>query len=291
MIHHPARYWVKFYLSRRNHTHKRISELLSLIDLGGLSADQVKLIDDDMDFPRPYKPRDLGHRASQLFLRKEGIYDAWRGKKDMQKAEEILGTKTLRDLVETFILSPLKSNQAVKKINQKIPDAEITVRSYELFEHYFWNRDEMSGDKWGSFITTRENANQEWLQLAMDSRGASGVRMLLWKTGTGALKQIEANKMFTDLRDIAYMAAMQIAMYPPGRNHSEMLLNYTRAAKIGQEGIDSTENAVKDVVKAFNAFRMRHVENQTPSIKELTGGRYSDAESGDSGDDKLGYDR
>ena len=70
-----------------------------------------------------------------------------------------------------------------------------------------------------------------------------------------------------------------------------MLLNYTRAAKIGQEGIDSTENAVKDVVKAFNAFRMRHVENQTPSIKELTGGRYSDAESGESGEDKLGYDR
>lgn len=290
MTHHPAKYWVKFYLSRRSHTHQRVAELLSLIDLGGLDADKVKLVADEMSFPTPYRPNDLSHRPSQIFLRREGIYDAWRGRKDMQLAEGILSTKAMRDLVETFVLSPLKTKQAIKKISQKFPDYGLTEKAYELFEHYFWNRDEMSGDKWGSFITTREKANQEWLQLSMDSRGPSGVQMLLWKTGTGTLKQIEANKMFTDLRNIAYMAAMQISMYPPGRNHSEMLLNYTRAAKIGQEGVDSTESAVKDVVKAFNAFRMRHVETQVPSIKQLTGGQFSEAESGTSGEDKLEYD-
>jgi hypothetical protein len=290
MIHHPAKYWVKFYLSRRNHTHQRVAELLSLIDLGGLSADQVKEIDDDMDYPQPYRPWDLSHRPSQIFLRREGIYEAWREGKHMKIAEAILSTKALRDAVEMWILSPLKTNQAVKKINQKMPEAELTEKAYDLYEHYFWNREEMSGDKWGAFMTTRENANKELLELAMDARGATGVQMLLWKSGAGALRQIEANKMFTDLRNISYMAAMQIAMYAPSRNHSEMLLNYVRAAKIGQEGVDSTESAVKDVVKAFNAFRMRHVETATPSVKELTGGKFSEAEAGISGEDKLEYD-
>jgi hypothetical protein len=289
VVNHPAKYWIKFYLSRKLHTHQRITELLSLVDLGGIDADQVKIVEDDMRFPIPFRPANISHKPSQIFLRQERIYDAWRGKQVMQQAEAILGTKDLRDIVETFILSPLKPEQAVIKINQKIPDANMSVKVYDTFQHYFWNRSEMSGDKWGAFISERKHANKEWLQLAMDSRGASGVQTVLWKTGVGSVRQMEANKIFTDLRNAAYMSAMQIALRSPNRHHAEMLLSYTRAAKLAQEGVESSENAVRDVVKAFNAFKMRHVQTNIPSVKQLTGGNVSDAEGDVAGEDRLDY--
>lgn len=290
MIAHPAIYWAKFYLSRRSHTFDGVAHLLSIQKLGGLNSDDLQQIDLEMEYPYPYRPRDIGHGPSQTFLRKEEIVTAWRNSKDMQKAIGILSTHKLRHLVETFILSPLRTEQAVRKLNHEFPGANLTNRSYEMFKHYFWNRDVMSSLQWGKFIEQRQSENAQWTQLALDMRGPGGVQAILWKTGTGPLRGIEANRAFTDARDLSYMMLMQISQMKPSKYHSEMLLNYLRAMKMAQEGVDASSDAVRDVVQAFGAFKMRHEEPQTPSVQQLTGGNVSDAEGGEGAEEKIEYD-
>lgn len=288
MLSHPATYWAKFYLTRQTHTYEQVEGLLNVNEVGGLRADELEELDQQMDYPVPFKPRDLRHRPSQAFLRREGIYEAWHRGRDMKIALGILENRELRQVVETMILSPVKPEAAVRKINRKL-NVSLTVRAYELFKHYFWNRDLMSGAEWGEFLHNRDDAHQEWLQLAVDARGPGGVQMLLWKTGMGALRQIEANRVFSDLRNVAYMCAMQIAMDRPSKDHARMLLDYAKTAKLGQDGIDASADAVSDVVQAFSAFRMRHVESKTPTIQQLTGGNFSDAETAAGDEEKLEY--
>lgn len=286
---HPAYYWAKFYLSRRSHTYDGVAQLLSILNLGGLNSTELQKIDSEMDYPVPFSPKNLRDRQSQTFLRKERIYDAWHPGEDMKKAISITEVPKLRHVVEAYILAPIKPDQAVKKINRRFPDAKMTTRAYELFQHYFWNRELMSGAEWGKFVEDRDQANREWLQLAIDVRGPGGVQALMWKTNTGPLRGIEANRAFTDVRNIALMCIQQIAMHQPSKYHSEMLLNYTRAMKLAQEGIDSSSDAVRDVVQAFHSFRMRHAEMTVPSIQQLTGGNFSEAEGGSDTEERLDY--
>lgn len=287
---HPAIYWAKFYLTRRSHTYDGVAQLLSVSQLGGLNADELRDIDAEMDYPRPFNPHNLRDRESQRFLRKEGVYEAWRNGPDMQKALEILATDKLRQLIETYILSPIRPDQAVRKLKREFPLAKVTVKAYELFQHYFWNRELMTSLQWGKFVEDRRADNDQWTQLALNSSGPGGVQAVLWKTGTGPLRGVETNRAFTDARNIAYMMIMQIAMEPPSRYHSEMLLNYLRAMKMAQEGIDASSDAIRDVVQAFSAFKMRHAEIQTPSVQQLSGGNVSEAEGGEGAEEKIEYD-
>jgi hypothetical protein len=287
---HPAIYYAKFYLSRRSHTYDGVAQLLSIIGLGGLNADELERIDKTMDYPNPFLPNNLRDRPSQAFLRYERIYDAWHPGEDMRKVLSILETSKLRHLVETYILSPIKPDQAIKKITKQFPDSGITVKSYELFQHYFWNREVMSGVEWGKFIDDRDQSNKEWLDLAVKVRGPCGVQALLWKTNSGPLRGIEANRAFTDVRNISFMCVQQIAMQRPSKYHSEMMLNYTRAMKMAQEGIDASADAVRDVAHAFNSFRMKHDEINAPSVQLLTGGNFSEAEGGPDSEERLDYD-
>jgi len=289
VISHPAIFWAKFYLSRRSHTYDGVAQLLSVIGLAGLNTPELEQIDKAMNYPTPFTPKNLRDRPSQTFLRYERIYDAWHQGEDMRKALAVLNTAKLRDLVETYILSPIKPEQAVRKINRLFPEANLTVRAYDLFQHFFWNREGMGGSEWGKFVGDRDASNKEWLQLAVDVRGPGGVQALLWKTNTGPLKGIEANKAFTDVRNIAYMCIQQIGMQTPSKYHSEMMLNYARAMKLAQEGIDASSDAVRDVVQAFGSFKMRHAELTTPSVQQLTGGNFSEAEGGSDTEGVLDY--
>ncbi len=257
-------------------------------DLGGLTLEELESIRDEMEFPVPYRPHVPTHGTSQRFLRREGVYDAWRNGPDMKLAKRVLESNAIRQAVETFILSPVKPEQAVRKIQQKL-DFYLTVRAYELYKHYFWNRDLLTGLEWGDFIQTRNAANRQLLQLANESRGATGAQLLLWKMGMGGLRQMEANRGFTNARNVSFMMLEQISMREPSKYHSEMWLNYLKAAKMAQEAVDASSSAVQDVVESFNAFRMRHEETNAPSIKELTGGNFSPAESADGGEDEMDY--
>lgn len=274
---HPSRYWIKFLCSRGKHTHEMIEGMLTAIDLGGADADFIKSVDDDLDIPEPFMPRDLRHRPSQSFLRREGIYEAWHDTKSFNEAFGVLSATELRHMVETFVLSPLRPDQAVKKIKQKtgIP---LSIQAYELYQHYFWNKSLLSGAAWGEFILQRDQAHMEWLQLAVHAKGAQGAQMLMWKMGTAGRLHVESGRMFRDIRDINYMCIKQIEHRFPTIEHSKMMLNYARVCDLSQRQVDASESATEDIVKTFNSFRMKREEVRRTPIQQLTGGNFSEAE-------------
>lgn len=283
----PAKFWIKFLLSRDKHSPESIEGMLTAIQLGGVEEDYIRYLDASMTPPKSFQPTNLKHRSSQRFLRREGIYDAWHRPRAFREAYDLIGSSELRALIETFILSPLRPRQAIKKIKYKTGVC-ISEKAYDLFEHYWWNRGLMSGAEWGDYILRRDVAHQEWLHLAVNATGTSGAQMLMWKTGSMARLHIESGRMFKDMRDVSYMCFMQLAHSSPNMEHSKTLLNYVRTAGIAQEQLDASSNAMVDIVEHFNQFRMKREKIETPSIQQLTGGNYSEAEDLASGKEKLG---
>lgn len=223
------------------------------------------------DAPVPFRGHDLRHKASTTFLRRHGIFEAWHRNKCMRTAIDLLGDTKVRPLMETFILSPLKPEQAVRKISKAV-DVGLDVKTYELFRHYFWNPELLGMEEWGEYIHRRRVAHQEWLRLAVTARGPQGVQLLLWKTGTGPVRHVDSGKMFTHLRNIAYMKALEMEHQPAGKDHSTAFRNYVQSAKMAQEEVTASAAAMMDVLDSFKAFQMSTSQERVPSILELTDG-------------------
>lgn len=288
---HPAQYWIKYLLSSGNHTFDQIAGIMEMYDIGAVSRSYLSMLDAELteSKPIPFRPRTKSHKQSQAFLRKHGIYKAWHRDADMDVALDIICAPRIRSLVEMFILSPVSPSQAVAKIQSKEPAYHITVGSYDRFRHYFWNDKLLSGAEWGEFIQMRDRAHNDWLRLAVNAKGPEGTQLLLWKAGVGALKNIDRAKIFTDFRNIAYMKAKELESQPASVDDSKAILNYARVARSAQEEINNSSDAVNDILEGFNAFRMKRKPLDAPSVKQLTGGNYTTAESIVEIEDKIDY--
>lgn len=272
MNEHPARYWITFLISRCEHTFDEIKAMCHMVQLGAVTNEYLAHIRDALyvDMPVPFKGNSLAHRPSSIFIRKHQIHEAWARTEPMKEAIDLLSDPHRRALVETFILSPLKPGQAVLRINRKF-DSHLTEDGYRLFQHYFWNNQLLNGEEWGNYIRQRRVAHSEWLQLAVKAQGPSGVQLLLWKTGVGAARHVNANKMFTHLRDIAYFKALELEHVPAGKEHSTAFRNYVQSAKMAQEEATASATAMTDILDSFRAFRLSSQEQEVTTVDALGG--------------------
>jgi len=206
----------------------------------------------------------------------------------MKAAIAILDDHTLRQHIETLILSPVRPEQAVRKLAERLK-VNLTVRSYEFFRHYFWNPRLLTSTEWGRFIRERESTNQEWLQLANSTDGPEGVKLLLWKTGLGGISKIDSNQGFARAKAVAFLMLEQLYMDAPSPAHSKMFLSYLQAAKMAQEGEDESANAVQDIVQAFKSFKLRTQIVKTKTVKQLTEGNFSPPEIVNDDDEGMVY--
>jgi len=286
MVKHPAVYYAKYYVSRRCHTSLAIAEMLTMLDLGGMTENDVTELERGMRFPIPFCPASPDHYPSQSFLRMEGIQEAWQNTHDMARAKAILEEPELRQAMESMILSPVRPEAAVRRLQMRF-GSMIRPEVYRLFEHYFWNRSAMSALDWGEFVGQRQTPNQEWLRIALNTKDSAGLRLLLWKMGMADLRRVEGNRVFTDARNLAHMFIQQMADRPVGERHARAFLAYVRAAKWAQEGIEATTDATQDVLEAFSTFRMRHVKPEVAAVKELTRGNYTPPASMEEEDEEI----
>lgn len=265
--------------------------IMEMYDIGAVTRSYLTMLEGEMEEnkPTPFRPRTKSHKPSQSFLRLQGIYKAWHRDPEMDIAMEIVCNPRVRALVEMFILSPVPPAQAVAKIQDKEPTARLTVGGYDRFRHYFWNNKLLSGAEWGEFIQMRDSAHNDWLKLAVNARGPEGTQLLLWKSGVGALKNIDRAKIFTDFRNIAYMKAKELETKAASLDDSKAILNYARVARSAQEEINNSSDAVNDILEGFNAFRMRRRPLEAPSVKQLTGGEFTPAEDIVTVEDKIDY--
>lgn len=291
MIRHPAKFWVKYLLALRAYSADQIKAMLLFRDLPGLEVEDIQAIQEEMAFPVLLQVRNKQHAASVNFVRREQIVAACHDTQEWRLALTVLEDGRLRQNVETLILSPIRAEFVVRKLQQKLGCHQLTAEAFECYQHYFWNRSSLTGPEWGALALRRKELNAEWARLALDVRGPSGVELLLWHMGLADLQRQNASARFNRSRDAAFMFLGRIEHDLPSRDHSQMFLNYAKAAALMQRAADEVEQEDTDMVSAYRAFHLKVEQIDNPSILELTEGNFSPAEglSAGGGSEEMDY--
>lgn len=279
----PAEYFIKFLLSQGEHDTNAVLRIIEDFGLLGLTSRYVDHLRLKMEpRPSPWRPEKPTEKV-KVYLKKHGIYDLWFPSAHVQEAYEILGNPQLRADVEQLLLSPLRIEDAVARIN-KHHEIVLTIPGVQSFGHYFWNRKLLPMHEWIELMEERPSANNHMAVMTVSPDVASA--LVPWAMGySGPPTHLSTGTVSKRLRDVAYLKILEIERNPATLAHSKMMKNYSDVVKMAENEMRQSDVALKDVLQAFEKFRLRRDDKSVPSIEEVAGSNYS--RSGE-GTDKPG---
>jgi hypothetical protein len=288
----PSEYFVKYLISRDEFTPQTIQGALEDYGLGtGINPDYIRKLQKKLGTrPDPFVTTGItiDQRNTKEWLKSHGIYGLWYPSKAVEEAYGILGKVGVRADLEALLLSPLRVEDVTKRINKHF-NLTLSVEGVEAFGHYFWDKNLLTMPQWVSFLTERGEGIAGAERALTSLRAAPDVAHLVvpWVTGmSGPPANLNTGFVARRMRDTAFMKVLETERDSAGLNHSKMMKNYMDVIKIAENEMRQSDVALKDVLKAFEKFRMRRDDKEIPSIEEVAGMNYS--QSGGGTDDRGG---
>jgi hypothetical protein len=279
----PSEYFIKFLVSQREHDTNAILRMLEDFGLFGLTARYIDTIKVRMEpFPDPWEPGQASG-PTRDYLKQHGIHDLWYPSAHVKEAYEILGNPQLRADVEQLILSPLRIEDVVSRIN-KHHNIGLTLSGVQAYGHYFWNRKLLPMHEWVELMDERPFVNNHIAVMTVSPDMAAA--LVPWVMGySGPPANLNTGTVSKRIRDVAFLKILEIERNPATLAHSKMMKNYSDVVKMAEAEMRQSDVALKDVLQAFEKFRLRKDDQVVPSSEEVAGPNYS--RSGE-GTDKSG---
>jgi hypothetical protein len=105
--------------------------------------------------------------------------------------------------------------------------------------------------------------------------------MVPWVTGmSGPPSNLNAGSVARRIRDIAFLKVLEVERQPATLAHSKMLKNYMDVVRGAEAEMRQSDVALKDVLSAFDKFRLRRDDEPIPSIEDVAGPNYSQSGEG-----------
>jgi len=277
----PAEYFIRFLISRREHEVGTLMTILEDHQMASVGRRYLEELQEKMEpFPDPWaiSPEAEGYEETMAYLRKQNIHDLWFPTAAVQEAFRILGEPRLRENVEQLILSSLRFEEIVAKIN-KYHNTSLTVDGLASFQHYFWNRRLLSMSEWIAFMDHKPNAYDRITTLTASPDVQEMV--VPWLAGmSGPPPNINTGVVARRMRDVAFMKVLEIERQPASIIHSKMMKNYMDVITAAENEMRQSDVALKEVLQAFEKFRMKKDTGRTLSIEELAGTNFSKSGAG-----------
>jgi len=268
---HPATYFIKYIiLAYPSYTDDDVLKIIR--DWGFLDPKEMSffaLLKNDLEPPTDFDPTNILHRPSMKFLRSEKVYEMFMPNAEMHDAWAILADPEKRLLAEHLLLSRLDLTMACKKINQE-QNLDFTVRALELFKHYFWNISLLTFDEWGRYLYGRCSLYERYMGLLQAPKELSMYHLRLDQT-------IESNTMLQNAQKICYYNLLEVAQKPGTPIEKIKSIGVlTKSLTDCHKSLSTSDNALKEILKQFEQFRINHPEIPPPDIKKLAPhGNYS----------------
>jgi len=269
----PNEVFIKFLLSQREHDESVILRMLEDFGLVGIGPAYIRRVQMEMEpFPDPWEPMKKDG-PSKEFLKQHGIHDLWFPSPHVKEAYEILSGPQIRADVEQLLLSPLRIEEIVTRLN-KHHGVTLTPEGVRAFGHYFWNRKLLPMHEWVEFLEDRPFAANSLAVLRVSPDVAQA--LVPWVLGlSGPPTTLNTGVVARRMRDIAFLKVLEIERQPATLAHSKMMKNYMDVVKAAEDQMRQSDVALKDVLQAFEKFRLRKDSADVPSIEAVAGPNYS----------------
>jgi len=268
----PSEFFVKFLLSQQKQDHPTILRMLDEYGLDGVNVAYLRRLQNALDADRP-DPWDPTSKEGRAYLRKHGIHDLWYPNAAATEAYSILANPNIRASAEQFLLAPLRMEDAAAHLNRRY-QTNLTPDGVQAYAHYFWNRSLLTTGEWVEYLETRPLAPQNVSLLRVSPDMAQ--MLVPWVTGTGAIPAtLNTGTVAKHMRDVAFLKVVETEHQPASLPHSKMMKNYMDVIKGSEELLRQSDVALKDVIAAFEQFRMKKDLTTVPSIEQVAGPNYS----------------
>ncbi|CAB4131663.1 hypothetical protein UFOVP276_68 [uncultured Caudovirales phage] len=281
--HSPAEFFCKFLISKKEYDTGTLMAILEDHQLASVSKRYLEELQEKMEpFPDPWVTVPNGdgenYQLTIDYLRKQNIYDLWFPTPAVNEAFKILGDPRLRENTEQLILSSMRFEEIVAKLN-KYHVTSLTVDGVAAFQHYFWNRRLLSMAEWVAFM---DNKPGSYNRITTVTASPDVQDMVVpWLSGmSGPPANINTGVVARRMRDVAFMKVLEIEKQPAGIVHSKMMKNYMDVITAAENEMRQSDVALKEVLQAFEKFRMKKTVGKVPSIEELAGVNYSQSGTG-----------
>lgn len=283
----PSENFIKFLISKREHETDTILRILEDLGLDGITSGYIKSLMLKMEAERPNE-FDIDDEGTRAYLKKHQIKDLWFPNGHVQEAYSILSNPQLRSDVQQLLLSPLRVEQIVKRLNDH-HQVVLTNEGVAAFGHYFWNKSLLSMEEWIDYLDGRSSSYSSITALRASPDMAE--TMVPWVIGLGGPPaNLNSGVVSRRIRDVAFLKVMEIERQPATLAHSKMMKNYMDVVRGAESEMRQSDVALKEVLGAFEKFRMRKDEMKIPSIEEVAGPNFSKSGEGTDEDDPLAAD-
>ena len=274
----PSENFILFLLSQRTHDTNTILRLLEDFSLDGISSHYIDKLRERMgEFPEPWEP-EAKEGPCRDFLKKHGIRDLWLPSMHVKEAYEILGNPQLRADVEQLLLSPLRIEETTARVN-KHHEIHLSIEGIQAFGYYFWNKKLLPMHEWVEYMDLRPHSSNSVAVLRVSPDVAQA--LIPWVLGfSGPPTTLNTGTVARRMRDIAFLKVLEVERQPATLAHSKMMKNYMDVIKDAEAEMRQSDVALKDVLQAFEKFRLRKDDVVTPSIEQVAGPNYSKSGAG-----------
>lgn len=267
----PSEYFIKYLISQRRFDNNALLRMMEDFGIEALSGAYLdKLRAKLMPVPDPWDP---ALPECKEYLRRHKIADLWFPNAAVREAYEIIGSPQLRADTEQLLLSPLRLEEVVSRLN-KHHNLNLTPDGVRSYGHYFWNKSVLSMNEWVEFLEGRPNAFDRIVTLKAAPDMAQ--KLVPWVAGmSGPPPGLNTGTVARRMRDIAFMKVLEVERQPASLAHSKMMKNYMDVIKSAESEMRQSDVALKDVLQAFEKFRLHKDTGEVASIEEVAGMNFS----------------
>lgn len=266
MIRHPSENFIKSLVVSAHAQPNNDDWIATVIEQMGWprpGSDYLSWIRADIEsrLPAGFRTSDKYHRPSTKFLREEHIYGLFFSEKAEIEASNIITNFRVRPMVEKLLLGRMPEKEIAKKVNARLC-MHLSAASIERYHHYYWQVELLRVEDWALFYENNYAAKEDALSIAQ-----VGPSLALHKLGFQ--QNIDSKSMLRIMQEGLFFDFMEWKSQPLSGEKTKSMTAIARSAVLVDEQLSSSDSALKDSLKAFEQFRMKHGKATVQDMTEL----------------------
>lgn len=282
LLHHPARHYIHYLLSRRTLSIRNLLEHLGDLNFplpqerAGIEdlVGDLQRLQKDMKIPAGFNPTDPNpNPATAAFFERWKVGAMWRRDPFVKHATDALMEPHIRRSLEVMLLGPLNvaaiANRLVDRWSMS-PDV-MNARVIREFSHYYWLYSSMNVSQWRNFFFTHyPKGDHSDLLMALNApRTGAGAALTLAVSDRGA-DSLSSADAYNAFRNTAFVMYMQHAtMERPSLARTQGAFFALQTFRMAEEELDKTRGASAELLEELRKMETVYDRGRVLTIREV----------------------
>lgn len=282
LLHHPARHYIHYLLSRRTLSIRNLLEHLGDLNFplpqerAGIEdlVGDLQRLQKDMKIPAGFNPTDPNpNPATAAFFERWKIGAMWRRDPFVKHATDAMMEPHIRRSLEVMLLGPLNVAAIANRLADRwsmSPDV-MNARTIREFSHYYWLYSSMNVSQWRNFFFTHyPKGDHSDLLMALNApRTGAGAALTLAVSDRGA-DSLSSADAYNAFRNTAFVMYMQHAtMERPSLARTQGAFFALQTFRMAEEELDKTRGASAELLEELRKMETVYDRGRVLTIREV----------------------